>query len=451
MGASLSRETLQLVEYAAGLRYEDIPGAAIQAAKNTICDGIGACLFGFRLPWSGIIYRYAESLGAGGRSSVLGSGSAKLRAPFAALVNGALAHSFELDGAMRPGVGAHPYATIFPAALAVGQDNGNSGKELLTAFVAASEVMIRIGRATMRSNERRGFHAPGTTGPFGAAIAAALLRKLDLERLSNAVGIAGSLPSGLLQFSAAKKGGMVKRLHFGRAAESGVMAATLAADGFDGPHDVLEGKLGFLRAYCDEVDLEELTRGLGKTFLTEAIYMKRFACHGSAQNALQALTGMMREHAIAADDIEAIEVTATHELVERHGNREPTEAAVAQYSVPFSVALGCVRDARDPRDFDDSALTDPKIRAMLARIRYVADETLTDPTTSDVTITLKNGAVHKRTAPAVPNSPSHRATRDEVREKYSILTRDLPRGRMDDVFERVQELEKQPDLGFVAV
>ena len=447
----MSRETLQLVEYAADLRYEDIPQTVIQAAKNTICDGIGACLFGYRLPWSQIIYRYAEAIGAGGRSSVLGAGSAKLRPPLAALVNGALAHSFELDGALRPGVGAHPYATILPAALAVGQDNDNSGKQLLTAFVAAAEVMIRIGRATMRSNERRGFHAPGTTGPFGAAIAAGLLRQLNFDGLSNAMGIAGSMSSGLLQFSPAKKGSMVKRLHFGRAAESGVMAASLAADGFDGPHDILEGKLGFLRAYCDEVDLRELTLNLGRTFLTEAIYMKRFACHGAAQNALQALSAMQREHAVTADDIESIRVTATHELVERHGSREPTETAIAQYSVPFSVALGCVRDARDPRAFDENALTDPRIREMLSRVRYVADDTLTDPTTSEVTVVLKSGAVHKRNVPEAPNSPSPRANSAQVYEKYSILTNDLPRAKMDEVFNRVQLLEEQANLGWLAV
>ena len=182
----MSGETLQLVEYAAGLRYEDITPAALQAAKNTICDGIGACMFGYRLPWSQIICRYVERTGASGRSSVLGPGAAPLTPPLAALVNGALAHSFELDGAVKPGVGAHPFATIFPAALAVAQDNGNSGKQLLTAFVAATEITLRIGRASKRSNERRGFHAPGTTGPYGGAIAAGLLLGLDTGRNATA-------------------------------------------------------------------------------------------------------------------------------------------------------------------------------------------------------------------------------------------------------------------------
>jgi 2-methylcitrate dehydratase PrpD len=447
----LSGETLELVEYAAGLRYEDITPAALQAAKNTICDGIGACMFGYRLPWSQIICRYVERTGASGRSSVLGPGAAPLTPPLAALVNGALAHSFELDGAVKPGVGAHPFATIFPAALAVAQDNGNSGKQLLTAFVAATEITLRIGRASKRSNERRGFHAPGTTGPYGGAIAAGLLLGLDNGRLANAMGIAGSLGSGLLQFSQSKTGGMVKRLHFGRAAEGGVMAANLAADGFDGPHDILEGEFGFLRVYCDEFDQKQLTLALGTTFLTEKIYMKRFACHGTTQHALQALEAIQAENSISPGDIDAIQVTATHELVERHGNVALTDIALAQYCLPFCVALACFRDARDPRSWDKGVLTDPRIHDMLKRVRYVAVDGLVDPTTSEVTVVLKGGIIYKRTVPEFPFAPSLMADRTQVYEKYAILTSDLPRVGLDEVFDRVQTLEDQADLGWLAV
>jgi 2-methylcitrate dehydratase PrpD len=211
-------ETAQLAEYAAALRYEDIPADVIHAAKNTIADGIAACVFGYRFPWSQAIVRYAQQGGAG-KSAVLGPGAPMLPPPFAALVNGALAHSFELDAGTRVGVGAHPFGTVFTAALPVAQDKGLSGKKLITAFIAGSEAMLRIGRATGRSNEHRGFHAPGTTGPFGAAIASSLLLGLDTAHLLNAIGIAGSVACGLLQFSVSDTGSMVKRLHFGRAAE----------------------------------------------------------------------------------------------------------------------------------------------------------------------------------------------------------------------------------------
>src|SRR5712672_3248435 len=255
-------ETIRLAEYAAGLRYEDLPKEVVAAAKDAIIDTIAACICGSALPWSRIIIDYAERTGPGGVSRILGRGSA-VQAPAAALANGALAHAFELDSLTRPGAGAHPGATVLPPALAISQEQGSSGRDLIAAFVAGNEVMIRIGRATGHTNEARGFHAPGTTGPFGGAVAAGHLLGLDAAKMTNALGIAGSLSCGLLEFAKSGTGAMVKRLHLGRAAESGVLAAGLAADGFTGPVSVLEGEFGFLRVFCgSEFDPAELTRGL---------------------------------------------------------------------------------------------------------------------------------------------------------------------------------------------
>src|SRR5947208_5955129 len=226
-------ETIRLAEYAAGLRYEDLPTEVIAAAKDAIIDTIAACICGSALPWSRIIIDYAERTGPGGASRILGRGTA-VQAPAAALANGALAHAFELDSLTRPGAGAHPGATVLPPALAIAQERGARGRELIAAFVAGNEVMIRIGRATGHTNEARGFHAPGTTGPFGGAVACGHLLGLDERGMTNAIGLAGSLAGGLMEF-AKGDGGMVKRLHLGRASEAGVLAASLAAAGFTGP------------------------------------------------------------------------------------------------------------------------------------------------------------------------------------------------------------------------
>src|SRR5438270_7866829 len=179
-------ETVTLAEYAAGLRYEDLPKAVIAAAKDAIIDTIAACICGSALPWSRIVIDYAERTGPGGASRILGRGTA-VQAPAAALANGALAHAFELDSLTRPGAGAHPGATVLPPALAIAQQQGGiSGRSLIAAFVAGNEVMIRIGRATGHTNEGRGFHAPGTTGPFGGAAAWPHVLGPDAVRLTNA-------------------------------------------------------------------------------------------------------------------------------------------------------------------------------------------------------------------------------------------------------------------------
>src|SRR5438270_10372934 len=263
----MAGETVELARYAAALRYEDLPEAVVACARDAIIDTVAACICGAALPWSRIVIGYAERTGPGGASRILGRGSA-VQAPAAALANGALAHAFELDSLTRPGAGAHPGATVLPPALAVAQQQrGVGGKALIAAFVAGNEVMIRIGRATGHTNEARGFHAPGTTGPFGATVACGHLLGLDRTTMANAIGIAGSLAGGLLEF-ARGDGGMVKRLHLGRASEAGVLAASLAAAGFTGPRTVLEGEFGFLKVFCTEYNTAELTKGIGADYVT---------------------------------------------------------------------------------------------------------------------------------------------------------------------------------------
>src|SRR5918911_4106418 len=185
----MAGETVRLAEYAAGVGDGGLPGEGVAAAKDAMIDTIAACICGAAMPWSRIVIDYAERTGPGGRSHILGKGSA-VQAPAAALANGALAHAFELDSLTRPGAGAHPGATVLPPALAVAQQIGNvTGKRLIAAFVAGNEVMIRIGRATGHTNEARGFHAPGTTGPFGAAVACGHLLGVETAKMTKSTGI----------------------------------------------------------------------------------------------------------------------------------------------------------------------------------------------------------------------------------------------------------------------
>ena len=270
-----------------------------------------------------------------------------MQAPAAALANGALAHAFELDSLTRPGAGAHPGATVLPPALAIAQERGADGRALIAAFVAGNEVMIRIGRATGHTNEARGFHAPGTTGPFGGAVAAGHLLGLDAAAMTNALGIAGSLVRRLA-------GVRPRRRRHGQAAasgarsEAGVLAASLAAAGFAGPRTVLEGEFGFLKVFCTKWDEAELTRGLGEDFVVSSTVLKRYPCHATAHAAVKAVRDLQAEHGFTGTDVEAITVTGTERMIERHNILEPADLMLAQYSIPFSVALALRREARDP-------------------------------------------------------------------------------------------------------
>jgi 2-methylcitrate dehydratase PrpD len=448
----MAKETAQVAEYAASCRYDDIPSDVIERAKQCIADTIATVIFGYDLPWSRIVAAYAERNATGGKSRILGRGGGCVHAPAAAFANGALAHAFEMDNLTWPSTGVHPGATLLASALAVAQERGIGGRELIAAFVAGAEVMIRIGRATKHSNEGRGFHAPGTTGPFGAAIACGKLMRLDGERMRNALGIAGSLACGLMEFARSGTGAMVKRLHLGRAAESGVLAASLAADGFTGPASVLEGEFGFLRVFCgSEFDAGELTRGLGSSYATRSIMLKRFPCHITAHTPVQAILELRAEHGYAAGDVAAIRIAGNDKMAGVNNIRAPADIMMAQYSIPFCVALAHVRDPHDPRSFDQAALADSQIRALCERVTITIGKDRPTPLAADVTVALRDGRVLTRRVADFKGTPSRPLDRAELRDKFLMLTRHCPADEMGKMFDRLQNLENEPDLGWVGV
>ena len=407
----MADETVTLARYAAGLRYEDLPAKVVACAKNAIADTVAACICGSGLPWSRIVIDYAERTGPGGPCRILGRGTA-VQAPSAALANGALAHAFELDSLTRPGAGAHPGATVLPPALAVAQEAGASGKALIAAFVAGNEAMIRIGRATGHTNEGRGFHAPGNTGPFGAAVACGHLLGLDAGKMTNVIGIAGSLAGGLLEFSRGD-GGMVKRLHLGRASEAGVLAASLAAGGFNGPRTVLEGKFGFLRVFCTEFDESLLTKGLGEEFVVLSTVLKRYPLHATAHAPVKAVRELAAAHGFGGADVDGITVGGNARMLERHNIAEPADLMLAQYSIPFCVALALYREARDPESFDERALADPAIRGLCRRVTMVPEA----GGRAVVTVVLKDGRRFEAAAEGGMLEPG------ELDDKFTRLTR----------------------------
>jgi 2-methylcitrate dehydratase PrpD len=441
----MPEETVTLARYAAGLRYEDLPPEVVEKAKEVVADTVAACICGAEMKWSRIVIDYAERTGPGGRSRIFGRGNT-VQAPAAALANGALAHAFELDSLTRPGAGAHPGATVLPPALAVAQDTAASGRALIAAFVAGNEVMIRIGRATGHTNEARGFHAPGTTGPFGAAVACAHLLGLDAHRMTNAIGIAASLCGGLLEFSRGD-GGMVKRLHLGRASEAGVLAASLAAAGFTGPRTALEGRFGFLRVFCTEFDEAELTKGLGHDFVVMSTVLKRYPLHATAHAAVRAVRDLQAAHGFSGDEVAGVTVTGNPRMVERHNIAEPADLMLAQYSIPFCVALALYREARDPESFDESALADAKIRALCRRVAVVPEEGGHSGSHgamgSQVTIALVDGRKFER------REAGGMLEAAELPDKFARLTRKAIGAAGVHLYDRLMRLDDEAGLDWL--
>jgi 2-methylcitrate dehydratase PrpD len=413
-----------LSEFAANLRYEHIPEEARERARQCITDTVGASLFGSTLPWSRIVAGHAKACGGTGFSRVFGTDIA-VSPPAAALANGVCAHAFELDGLRKPSGGVHPGAVLVPAALAAAEDQKANGRDLLTAFVAGVEVMFRIGLAAKQTTESLGFHAPGTNGPFGAAIVAGKLFGLSAGQLTQALGIAGSLGGGLLAFAKAGNGAMVKRLHMGRAAEAGVVAALLARDGYEGPDTVLEGKYGYLQAYARDGDASLFTKELGTHFDIVNACLKRYACHITAHTPVQSLQELRAEQGFDGDAVAELMIEAREKVLSHHDIREPSDIAGMQYSVPFCAAIALYRDTSDPGVFSDDALRDSKIRnlAQSLTLRELPHAVAGGAWSTRVTVTLKDGRRFERFAEEFKGTPANPLSPAELEAKFLRMTR----------------------------
>ncbi len=288
----------------------------------------------------------------------------------AALINGTASHTVEVDDIFSPGL-YHPGVVTIPAALALAEARGADGALLLRAIVAGYEVGNRIARAVNPAHYAH-WHSTATVGHFGAATAAAVVLGLDVVRTGHALATVATMAAGLRHAFSADA--MSKPLHAGRAAEAGVLAALAAAEGVTGVPDMLEGARGFGAAMSDAPDWDAATATLGAEWTIRATTRKAHACCGHSFAALDAIGALMDEHNLSPEAIETIEVGGYRATVEICGNPVPRTSAEARFSLPFCAAAMAHRGAVTPAAFTESALADPGIRALAARVTLGLDD-----------------------------------------------------------------------------
>jgi 2-methylcitrate dehydratase PrpD len=288
--------------------------------------------------------------------------------------------------------------------------------------------MSRIGVAAGNSLEKRGFHAPGLTGTFGAAVTGGRLLGLNERQMIHALGIAGSYSGGLMEFSHCQEGAMVKRLHLGKAAEGGVTAALLAARGFAGPESVLEGKFGFCRTFSDAPNLSWLSHRLGQEFETLNICIKRCACHINAHAPIEALQKLREKIRFNPEDVREVIVAGIEKLVTHHAIYQPKDLMMAQYSIPFCIALSLYFDPADPECFAEKRLKDKKVLAMMRRVRLKVDSEVEHKgwdRAARVTVQLGNRKRYSQLVVHFKGTPQNPLSRSEVEDKARKLTRSI--------------------------
>ena len=437
-----ARGQRELAEFLNGL-HGRIGPAHIAAAANCVIDTLGAIAYGAEQPWSRAGARHALVTESGGACTVVGWPD-RASPAMAAFANGTAAHAFELDDVHEEAV-SHPGAVVVSAALAVAEDLQASGRDFLEAVVVGYEAMGRAGLAVGPvSHMLAGFHPTSMSGVFGAAAAAGYLRRLDAAGINHAFGVAASLASGTMEF--ASSGGMAKRIHAGRAAEGGIMAAALAADGFEGAQDGLAGRYGFCRVFTDDPQPHLLTERLGERWMIDEITVKPYAACSDVHAMIQATSGLVAEHCVTAGQIDRITVYGPTKAAEFNDMDGTQSVMAAQYSARFNIAAAVLADPADPSTYRPDRIAAPALAALQARVVTTVPDPVFDATYAwkqgaRVQITLTDGRVLERTVHGQKGSMHDPLSDDEIERKFLVLAE----GRLDPrIPEVVRSLADRP-------
>jgi 2-methylcitrate dehydratase PrpD len=361
--------THELATWIAGLTPEQVPEPVRRELRSLSLDTFGCALSGAAQPWARAIRQWAlDGCPASGTARIWGESAPRLRPAEAALVNGAAAHAFEVDDFHNAKV--HLGAVVLPAAFAVGEAIGAEPERIERAVAAGYEVAIRTSLALRPARARlRGWHLTSVCGPLGAAAAVAVLRGLDATQTAWALGLAGTQAGGLYAFTA--DGSNSKRLHPGRAAQSGVMAAELAALGLTGPTQIYEAvDGGLLSTFTDEPDPGQLLDRLGERWHAPQTNFKPYGCCGSAHAHVEAALVLRarwrRGGRVRAGMAAVVERQCGYRYV-------PGSALNAQMSLRYAVAVALQHGAVLPAQYEPGCLRDPAIVELANSIEVVHD------------------------------------------------------------------------------
>jgi aconitate decarboxylase len=445
--------TRRIAEFVSRLSYAQIPTEVRERLKLLILDSLGCAIYGADLEWCRILRQTLERVDQTKTTSIWGT-DRRLSSPHAALVNGTQVQSFELDDVHREGV-LHVGAVTLPALIAAAESHAAalSGREFLAAALAGYEIGPRVGLCMGPDHIGQGWHSGATVGVFAAAAAAARALRLDAGATEHALGIAGTQAGGLM---AAQYGAMVKRMHAGRAAQSGLYAALLASEGFTGILGVFEAPYGgfcttFSRSQ-DRFNLAALSAGLGERFETMRVSLKFYSCVGSNHTTLDALADIRKRRAFTADDIESIVVHASQVTLDHAGwPYRPEGLTAAQLNLPFCAATLIIAGDAFVDEFAPDCVADPARVALSRKVQVLHDPAITALGAAHrhkvrVEARFRDGSVERETREAARGSEQSFADTEEIIGKFRKLTRAvMPRDRQNALIDAVMRLDELAD------
>jgi 2-methylcitrate dehydratase PrpD len=360
-----------IAAFAADMHFDVLPAAVVAKMKLHVLDLLGVALAASSMDFAPAVASVAQGMGGPPEATAIGLRQ-RLPAPWAALVNGTLAHGLDYDDTHAESV-VHVSASVVPAALAACEAASGDGCSFLNALALGMEVNVRLGLVAPGAFHDRGFHPTGVCGAFAAALVAGKIAGLSSARLADALGLAGSQAAGLMEFLT--DGTAVKRVHPGWAAHSGLLAARLAAAGVTGPRGVLDGRFGLYRSHLGdgEWDLSALTSNLGTRWHLLDISLKPYPCCHMNHAFIDCAAALQAQHGLAPESIEQIDCfihpreapVVCEPLPSKH---TPQNGYDAKFSLPYAVASQFVRGHVAVDDFTAAAIREPAVLALARRV-----------------------------------------------------------------------------------
>jgi 2-methylcitrate dehydratase PrpD len=432
--------------FALELELEAVPDEVVEAAKLHVLDVLGCGLAAHGLGIAGEGRTAMAELGGEPEASVIGLDRG-LPAPNAAFANAMLCHGLDFDDTHSDSV-SHVSTVVVPAAAALAEARSATGRELLTAVIAGNEIVTRIGMATPGAFHARGFHPTAICGIFGATAAAARLHGLSVADTASALGIAGSMASGL--FAYLDDATATKPIHPAWAAHGALIAARLASLGAEGPPGVLEGRFGLFHAFVDtRIDLEPQLADLGERWETPRIAFKPFpACH-FIHGSLGATQSLGEVDPDAVEDILVTVPEAGVSLV-----LEPAASKVAprtdyegKFSLQYSTAAMLVHNRVGLDTYTPEALADDRVLDLARKVRYETKEYASYPAAfpGGVRIAFRDGQILEADFPYQLGAPENPMAAEQVRVKFRENA-GLVGGSYDGLEVAVLDLENRDDL-----
>ena len=449
--------TRGIAGFVSGLQYEAIPPEVLTRIKLLMLDSIGCAIYGANLPWTRILQNVLGAVDTTRHCTVWGT-SQKLSSPHAALVNGTQVQAFELDDVHRQGV-LHVGAVVLPALLSIAESRpGMTGRDFITSAVAGYEIGPRVGICMGPEHIAQGWHSGATLGVFSAAAGAARGLRLDIDQTVDALGIAGTQSSGLM---AAQYGAMVKRMHAGRASQSGLYGALLAEQGFTGIVNVLESEYGgfcstFSRSQ-DRFKLEELTAGLGQAWQTMGVALKFYSCVGSNHSTLDAIRAIQARRPFGEAEVEKIVVHGSQVTMDHVGWKyEPQGLTSAQLNLPYCVATWLLDGDCFVDQFTEDKVADPERMRVAEKVQVMHDAAITAKGSKfrhmvRAEVFFKDGTRLEHTVEAGRGNERNFASEADIVAKFDKLASHvLPKAQIAKIRDWMLTMEQQGDAAELA-